>query len=553
METPWLKHYDPGVPATLEYPPKRVFDVLDDSAQRWPERTAILYQDRQITYLELKISVERLAQGLRQWGLQKGERVSLMLPNCPQFIIAYYAVLKAGGVISAVNPKSKAPELEFQIRDAGSVLLIALETAREIIGSVRTKLALRAVVWSWQSDEVDLAGWMEGTMPFNGYCAPQADIPLRYLVQSGIGITDDFPDIQPNEAAVFQYSGGTTGTPKAAIGLHRNLYANTLQFRRWLTGLHEGEETVLLAIPLFHVYGMVAGMSVGLMLGARIILAPDGRDLSAMLKWIRDYEVSFLPGVPTLFALLNQHPDVVGGKYDLRSIRACISGSAPLPEAVRLAFESLSGARLVEGYGLSEAPTATHCNPMLGERRAGSIGLPLPDVDCRIVKLTDAGMDVPPGEIGELILRGPQVMREYHQKPEESALAIRDGWLYTGDIARMDGDGYFYLIDRKKDLIKVGGFQVWPREIEEILVLHQAVAEAGAAGIPDPIKGEAVKAWVVRKPGKNVTQEELFEWCERSLVYYKIPVEIEFCENLPRSGVGKLLRRDLARRNSQTK
>jgi long-chain acyl-CoA synthetase len=353
------------------------------------------------------------------------------------------------------------------------------------------------------------------------------------------------------DVAVLQYSGGTTGIPKGAIGLHRNLVSNSLQFRRWLVGLEEGRETALLAIPMYHVYGMVVGMSVSILLGAKMVLVPDPRNLPDLLANIEKYQASFFPGVPTIYALINQNPDVQAGRYNLRSVRACISGSSPLLKEVRERFEGLSGAKLMEGYGLSEAPTATHCNPMFGEKRSGSIGLPLPDVDCRIVSLEDGATMLPPGEIGELVLRSPQVMQGYHNRPQETAEALRGGWLHTGDIARMDTDGYFYIVDRKKELIKVSGFQVWPREIEEVIASHPGVLETSVAGIPDPIRGEAPKAWVVLRPGAQVSAEEIRAWCEEALVYYKVPVEVAFRESLPRTMVGKVLRRELVREHLQ--
>jgi long-chain acyl-CoA synthetase len=298
---------------------------------------------------------------------------------------------------------------------------------------------------------------------------------------------------------------------------------------------------------MYHVYGMVVGMSVSILLGAKMVLIADPRSLPDVLRNIERYQASFFPGVPTMYALINRDAGVQAGKYNLRSVRACISGSAPLLREVREKFEHLTGAQLMEGYGLSEAPTATHCNPMFGEKRAGSIGLPLPDVDCRIVSLEDGRTDLPVGEIGELLIRSPQVMAGYHQMPDETRAALENGWLHTGDIARMDRDGYFYIVDRKKELIKVSGYQVWPREIEEVIASHPQVQEAAAAGIPDPIRGEAPKAWVVLRPGAQTTAEEIQAWCAAALVYYKVPVEVEFRDSLPRTPVGKLLRRELIR------
>jgi long-chain acyl-CoA synthetase len=376
---------------------------------------------------------------------------------------------------------------------------------------------------------------------------------ISFLELLQFGDEEEYPEVEvtPDDPAVFQYSGGTTGTPKGAIGLHRNLVANTIQFRTWLAGMQDGQETVLTAIPLYHVYGMVIAMSMGIAIGARLILILDPRNFTDLLEKIERYRPSIFPGVPGLYHGINQHADVQAGKYDLSSIQACISGSAPLLRDVKERFETLTGGKLVEGYGLSEAPTATHCNPLLGENRIGSIGLPLPDVEARIVDLEAGWKDVPIGTPGELIVRGPQIMAGYHNRPEENLLAVRDGWLYTGDVARMDADGYFYLVDRLKEVIKAGGYQVWPREVEEVIVQHPAVLETGVAGVIRPGRGETVKAWVVLKPGATCTSEEIQWWCEQQLVQYKTPTEVEFVERLPRTGVGKLLRRELIRMDQE--
>jgi len=358
--------------------------------------------------------------------------------------------------------------------------------------------------------------------------------------------------VGPEDVAIFQYSGGTTGIPKAAIGLHRNLVANTLQFSRWLVGLEDGKEVVLAAIPLFHVYGMVIAMSMGIAIGASLVLIPNPRDIANILENIQRYKATLFPGVPNMYSAINHHPDVLAGKYDLRSIKACISGSAPLLEETRMTFENLTGGKLLEGYGLSEAPTATHCNPMLGENRAGSIGLPLPDIDCRIVDLETGQVELPIGEIGELIINGPTIMRGYHNISDQTEQTLRNGWLYTGDIARMDKDGYFYLVDRKKDLMKIGGLQVWPREVEEVIAAHPKVLEVGVAGVMDPQRGERVKAWIVLKPGEKLALDEVKTWCRERIAPYKAPSLVAFLDKLPRTTVGKVLRRELVRMHRET-
>jgi long-chain acyl-CoA synthetase len=349
----------------------------------------------------------------------------------------------------------------------------------------------------------------------------------------------------PDDIALFQYTGGTTGIPKAAVARHRNLVANALQFKAWMSTLQEEQETFLLALPVYHIYGMVCGMLLGMALRASLVILPDPRNIPDLLSAIQTWHVTYFPAAPTLYNAINNAPEVAAGKIDLTSIKACISGSAPLMEQTKLTFEQLTGGRILEGYGLSEAPTATHCNPLQGENRFGSIGLPLPEVDARIVNPEDGVTGMPVGEPGELIIQSPQVMLGYHNMREETAQSLRDGWLYTGDIARMDADGYFYILDRKQELIKPGGMEVWPREVEEVLASHPQVAEAAVAGIPDAYRGETAKAWVVLKPGQALAESDLKAWCRLRLAPFKIPTRIEFRAELPKSSLGKVLKREL--------
>jgi long-chain acyl-CoA synthetase len=365
-------------------------------------------------------------------------------------------------------------------------------------------------------------------------------------------------DISPDDTALFQYSGGTTGVPKGAVAMHRNAVANTLQMRSWFVNLDEGKEIYLIGIPLFHVYGMIAGLNVALSVGASMVLVPNARDLKDVLENITKHKATVFPGVPLLYNGINNHPDVKAGKYNLTSIKACISGSAPLMRETKEEFERLTGGKVFEGYGLSEAPTATHCNPLLGVNKTGSIGMPLPDMDVKLVSLDDGETELAQGEIGEIIVNGPQVMKGYHNMPTETANSLRqmkDGktWLFTGDIARMDEDGYFYIVDRKKELIKPGGFQVWPREVEEAISAHPKVLEVGVGGIPDPQRGETVKAWIVVKPGETLTEAELKAFCKEHLAPYKVPTHYEFRTELPKTTVGKILRRELVRQHKEGK
>lgn len=549
MQKPWLTHYDQGVPAEIEIPSITAFDYLDQAAELYPDKACTIFREQSISFQEMKRLVDHLAQGLIDLGVRPGDRVAVILPNIPQFVLAFYAVLKAGGVVTAMNPQFKLREIEYQIRDSGAQVIIALDVLQDLLDEMRKTTPISSVIYTRVEDAFDLVDALHIVPQTVDECAPSGpDCWLTTIITRSQLLDSKLPAVTPEDVAIFQYSGGTTGIPKAAVGLHRNLVANTTQFRAWLVGLHDGQETVLAAIPLFHVYGMVIAMSVGMRLGASLVLIQNPRNMEDLLGSIQKLRPTLFPGVPNMYQSINQHPDVAAGRYDLSSIKACISGSAPLLPEVKRRFEELTGAKLMEGYGLSETPTATHCNPMYGVNKAGSIGLPLPGMDCRIVD-PETGQDVPQGERGELLVRGPQVMRGYHNRPDEDRITLVDGWLHTGDGAWMDAEGYFYLVDRLKELIKVSGFQVWPREVEEVIATHPKVKECAVAGVPHPEKVEIVKAWVVLKDGNHMEPEEIRVWCRQHLAGYKVPFEVEFVEDLPRSTVGKVLRRELQRQH----
>jgi long-chain acyl-CoA synthetase len=391
---------------------------------------------------------------------------------------------------------------------------------------------------------------MEKKMGFRAKVDP-GDIQFKELIGRHKPVDRPKLEISPDDTAIFQYSGGTTGISKAAVAMHRNLIANALQVHVWIPNAVDGQETVLMAIPLFHVYGMVAGMLFAIRAGAGMVMIPNPRDLKDVLASIQKYKASIFPGVPAMYNAINNNPDVIAGKYNLSSIKGCISGSAALMRETKEKFEALTGGKLCEGYGLSEAPTATHCNPLIGENRTGSIGLPFPDVDARIISLEDGVTEMKLGEQGELCIKGPQVMKGYHNMPTETANTLRDGWLYTGDIAKVDADGYFYIVDRKKELMKPSGYQVWPREVEEVISSYPKVLEVGVAGVLDAKRGETVKAWVVLKPGETATQEEIREYCKKNIAAFKVPTEVEFRTELPKTTVGKVLRRELVREHME--
>ena len=527
---PWLSHYDEGVPAKIDLPEVSLVDVFKDAVDRYGDATCLIFHDESMTFSMVNDLSDRMARHLLKQGLRKGERVGIFLPNTPEFVISYYGILKAGGVVMAINPAFRPAEVKSQAAESGIQCLILPGNAFQEIKSIQADTAITQFIVI--SDE---AGGVN-----------ENDLTWEALMRENVeGQAVNIP-VSPADPAVFQYSGGTTGTPKCAIGLHRNLVANVLQFSHWLVNTETGKETVMVAIPMYHVYGMVLGMNLAIWMGARMVLIPDPRDLDGLLAAIQKYQATVFPGVPNIYAAINHYPPVVEGQYDLSSIKACISGSTTLPLKVKQDFEALTNGHLVEGYGLSEAPTATHCNPILGENRDGSIGLPLPGVDCRIVDLESGAHVLGVGEVGELIIRGPQVMAGYHQQTEETNLVLRDGWLYTGDVARMDTDGFYYLVDRKKDVIKVGGFQVWPKEIETVLMRHPKVREAAVAGVLDEEGAEVAKAWIVPVKGELLTEEELRTYCANDLTRYKIPKYFEFRETLPRTTVGKVLRRILA-------
>jgi long-chain acyl-CoA synthetase len=535
---PWLAHYDPTVPQHLDYPAVPVFHFLDEAARRCPERACLIHKDESHSYQEVASRTGRLAAALIDLGLQKGERVGICMPNCPEFALAYFGILKAGAVVVAINPLYTPSEIIHQSNDAGLGTVFCSESLYERIKSAQTETGIRRVIVS--GDGNAKPGDISFKELYNANGAKDANKKEKEFADFAFK-----SEVGPEDIALFQYTGGTTGIAKAAVILHRNLVANALQFKAWMSTLEEEKETFLLALPIYHIYGMVCGMLLGMALRASLVVIPNPRDIPDLLSAIQTHHVTYFPAAPTLYNAINNFPDVNAGKVNLTSIKACISGSAPLMKETKDKFENLTGGRIVEGYGLSEAPTATHCNPLRGENRLGSIGLPLPDVDARIVSLRDGITDLPAGEAGELIIHSPQVMLSYHNMPGETEHALRNGWLYTGDIARMDAEGYFYIVDRKKELIKPGGMEVWPREVEQVIHAHPGVAEVTVAGIPDAYRGETVKAWVVLKAGTKLSIAEIQAWCRERLAPFKVPTEVEFRMQLPKSTVGKVLKREL--------
>ena len=548
-EKPWLVQYDPFVPRSLQYPILNIPQVLDQAVKEYPDKVCLHFQGTDLTYQQVADASDNLARWLVASGIKKGDRVGLMLLNSPQFVISFFAVQKAGAVVVAMNPFYKKPEFSVIISECSVKCIICLNDHIPVLHEIGETYPMEAVIISEKEDfkQKDFPDSISRDQIKSGEIQPIA-FPLSFKRCIECEIMDIPLDYSynPDEPAIYQYSGGTTGVPKAVIGLHRNIVANTIQFMTWCS-LQTAEETFLAAIPLYHVYGMVLAMMLGIRLVARIVLIEDARDSDAILRAIVEQQVTFYPGVPTMYAAIIRNQAVLDGKYDLRSIKACISGSATLHPNVKKQFEELTKGKLVEGYGLSEAPTATHCNPLFGKNPPGSFGLPLPDVDCLVVDIEDDTKPVEVGEAGELLIRGPQIMMGYYQNLQETELTLKGGWLHTGDIVKMDGDGYFYFVDRKKDLIKVGGFQVWPKEIEEVLLTLKGVQGAAVAGIKNEIDEEKVVAWVVLEKGVVFSVAEIRDYCRKFLTAYKIPKEVYFVNEIPRTGVGKTLRRELVR------
>jgi long-chain acyl-CoA synthetase len=542
----WLAHYDSGVPAHLTYPDRPLQGLLETAAQEDPDNFATIFFGARMTYREINDEANKLAHALQELGLQKGDRVALVLPNCPQFVISYYAVLKAGGIVVPTNPTYKPREFAFQFADAGARMVIALDLFVPAIQEIKAETQIEHLIVTHLQDYLPtllsylypIKARREGTN-VQIVAAPG----LHDFVSLILRHSPDYTPVptRPDELALLQYTGGTTGRSKGAMLTHRNLVANALQSRAWLPDARHGSEVFLAVTPFFHVYGMSAVMNFAIVTASPMVLLPRFQ-LKEVLHAIERYRATTFGGVPTMYIAINNSPETP--KHDLSSIRACISGAAPLPHEVAVEFERITGGTVREGYGLTEAAPVTHCNPVGQPPRDGSIGLPFPDVEARIISLDD-GHDLPPGEIGELLIRGPQVMAGYWNAPDETQAVLRDGWLYTGDIAKRDDDGFFYIVDRKKDMIIAGGFNIYPRDVEEVLYTHPAVLEAVVAGVPDPYRGETVKAFIVLREGMQATEEEIIAFCRTQLAGYKTPRLVEFRETLPKSLIGKHLRRVL--------
>jgi len=534
---PWLNHYSAKVPLHIEYPQIPLQDILHKSALAYPEKTAIAYGEREISYAEFDALSNQFANSLIELDLEKGSRVAIFLPNIPQFIIAYFGVLKAGAVITAMSPFYREREVEHQLRDSGAEAIVALESLYPILAAVGQKTKIRNVILTGLGDyslENALSPTVSNTLSF------------KPLVEAA---SQNRPALQFNpdeDLAALQYTGGTTGISKGAMLTHTNLISNALAFAAWIHG-RTAQETFLTALPLFHIYGMTTSMTVPVSLAAKMVLLPRFEPVKAM-QAIQRRKVTVFCGVPTMYQMLLESTEL--DKYDLTSIRVCISGASTLHPQTQTSFMENTGSFLAEGYGLTEASPVTHCTPVdrtLRTVKVGSIGLPLPDTDAKIVDL-ETGEELAQGETGELAVKGPQVMKGYWEKPEETALVLRDGWLLTGDIAHMDKDGYFFITDRKKDLIKSKNYSVYPRELEDIIYEHPSVKLCAVVGKPDQLAGEIPKAYIVLKEGMAMSAEEIMVFVNEKVASYKSIREVEFRKELPISSAGKVLKRVLQSR-----
>lgn len=547
-ERPWIKFYEAGVPPSLAYPALTLGDVLSRTVSKYPNHTSLLFFGRKISYSELDALANKFAHALSGLGVKKGDRVALMLPNIPQMVIAYYGTLRLGAIAVATNPLYHEHELEVQLKDSGAETLVAVDMFYPIISHVMPRTNVKRLILCGIKDYLPFP--LNILYPIKARIDKQwvgvKRVPPIYDFLSLLGETQAAAvntDVSPDDIAILQYTGGTTGTPKGAILTHRNLVANAVHNRAWLTVRNEGEERILAVIPFFHVYGMTTAMNLGVLIGAELILLPKFHT-KEVLEFINKYRPTIFPGIQAMYLAIGNYPKI--RKYDLTSIKAAISGAGPLMHEVQERFEHLTKARIVEGYGLSEASPVTHCNPVFGKRKIGSIGLPFPDMDAKIVDLETGEKEMPIGEAGELVVKGPQVMKGYWNRPDETVHALRDGWLHTGDIAKMDEDGYFFIVDRIKDMIKTVGENVYPREVEEVLFTHPKVKDAVVVGLPhEEFLGEKIKAYIVLKEGETATAEELIAFCKEQLSKFKVPKEIEFRDQLPKTLVGKVLRRVL--------
>jgi long-chain acyl-CoA synthetase len=540
---PWLKHYDKGVPEHIEYPEINVYKLLDNTVEDFGSKTAIWFMKNKISYKKFKDITDRLATALVDLGIKRGDVVAIMIPNFPQFLFSFYGILKAGGIVTACSVLHTEHELAYQLNDSGVEIIIAWDSQLTKINKIKDRTKLRKIIIT---NVFDYA-------PTGSKNPPEivGTIQFLNLIEKTKPDIQDFEINAKEDVAILQYTGGTTGLPKGAMLTHYNIVSNSIATATWVgPDIKRGKETMLTNLPLFHIYGMTVCMNTQIYSGSTIALNPDARDQKSLFEIIKLTNPSYFPGVPTMYMRLLERDDIEDYAKYLKSIRVCNTGAAPMPPEVLKEFEERTGGKIIEGFGMTETSPVTHSNPVNGLRKIGSVGLAFPDTEVKLVDIDDFTKIVPWGEPGEIMIKGPQVFKGYWNKPEETENQLKEGWVLTGDIGKLDEDGYMYIVDRKKDMINVSGFKVYPRELEDVLFEHEAVENAAIIGIPDPnIPGsEKVKAYIVIKDGYRETDEikiEIKEFLRKTLAPYKVPKFIEFRKELPESLVGKVLRKDL--------
>jgi len=546
---PWVKFYEPGVPETVEIPTSTLHQFLSTAASKFPNNTAIIFFDAKMTYRELDEAATRFAAALQKLGVKKGDRVMIYMPNTPQFVIAFYGILRAGAIVVPTNPQYVPRELAYQATDSGAETVVALTMNWKTIKEARSQTPFKRIILC------NIKEYFPPMLKFLFTVAKEKKEGHRPDLQGESDIYDfqtllknedtlSPVDVKQEDVAVLGYTGGTTGVSKGAMLSHRNLAAQAAITLSWFINSSKmGEGVYMGALPLFHSFGLTCVLNIGVYNAAAMILVPNPRDLPSVLKAADKHRPTIFSGVPTMYSAINNFPDLK--KFDLTSIQACCSGAAPLPEQVQTTFEKNTGGKLVEGFGLTETCSPTHINPLSGTRKIGTIGVPVSNTMSKIVD-PETGADLPVGQIGEIAIQSPQIMLGYWKKPAETAKVMLPGnFFLTGDLGTMDEEGFFKVVDRKKDMCIVGGFNVYPREIEEVLYMNPKVLEAAAVGIPDVQRGENIKAYIVLKPGETATSDEIIEYCRQNLTRYKVPREVEFRDVLPKTLVGKILRRTL--------
>ncbi len=545
MDKPWLKSYAQGVVSAVQYERITVADALNRMAQKYPDKAALVFLDVRITYRQLNDMVNSFANALIDMGVKPGDKVAMLLPNMPQIVIASYGAWRTGAVVVMNNPLYTDTELEHQLKNSESTVLVTLDLLGPRMIALKPKTPVKKIVVAHIRDHLKFP--KKQLLPIVAR-DKHRDIPPTPDVFEWMDIIKKYPATDPklsvdfDSLASLQYTGGTTGVSKGVMLTHKNLSSNVQQINAWFPDFVEGEMVMLGVLPFFHSFGLTCVMNLTIWKAGTDVLIPRPEP-KAILEAIHKHRINFYPAVPTIYVGLLNHPDLA--KFDISSIKGCFSGAAPLPVEVIKEFESKTGSQICEGYGLSETSPVVTINPWGGKTKVGSIGLPIADTEIRIVDLEEGTKDMPQGQPGEVIIRGPQVTSGYYKMPDETAKTVKDGWLFTGDIGTMDNDGYFYIVDRKKDMIIAGGYNIYPRDIDEVLFEHPKILEACAIGVPDSYRGETVKAFVVLKPGETMTAEEVMEYCKEKLAKYKVPTMVEFIDTLPKSGVGKILRKEL--------